>query len=125
MADNPIRWFEIYVQDIERAKKFYSDVLGVEFTPLTPPDGELQMWGFPSNGEAHGSSGSLVQVAGVDSGNNSTLVYFASEDCAQEQQRIEGAGGEVIRGKYAIGDYGFCVLAYDTEGNRFGIHSMA
>jgi predicted enzyme related to lactoylglutathione lyase len=31
---NPVGWFELYVQDIKRAKAFYEKVLGVSLTPL-------------------------------------------------------------------------------------------
>jgi hypothetical protein len=34
-------------------------------------------------------------------------------------------GGRVFRDKMSIGQYGHIVLAYDTEGNLFGLHSMA
>ncbi|WP_413698682.1 VOC family protein [Psychromonas sp. KJ10-10] len=57
-------------------------------------------------------------------GGNSTLVYFDSEDCAVEQARIEQFGGKLIVPKMAIGDYGFIVIALDTEGNSIGFHSM-
>ena len=34
MQHNPVGWFEIYVQDMPRAKAFYGAVLGVEFESL-------------------------------------------------------------------------------------------
>ena len=36
---NAICWFEIYVDDMERAKKFYSAVLGVTFDDMAVPGG--------------------------------------------------------------------------------------
>jgi hypothetical protein len=39
MNTNIICWFEIYVDDIERAKKFYSEVLGNKFTDAPSPEG--------------------------------------------------------------------------------------
>lgn len=33
MKGNPIRWFEIYVQDTARAKAFYETVLGLKLLP--------------------------------------------------------------------------------------------
>jgi predicted enzyme related to lactoylglutathione lyase len=29
-----------------------------------------------------------------------------------------------MKEKYSIGQYGFIVLAFDTEGNMFGLHSL-
>jgi hypothetical protein len=40
-----------------------------------------------------------------------------------EAGRVAGAGGKLHREKMSIGQYGFIALAYDTEGNLFGLHS--
>ena len=34
---NPVCWFEIYVDDMERAKLFYQTVLGTELSLLSDP----------------------------------------------------------------------------------------
>ena len=38
MRNNPVCWFEIYVQDMPRAKAFYEGVLGVTLDRLPGPD---------------------------------------------------------------------------------------
>lgn len=123
MERNPVGWFEIYVQNMDRAKKFYETVLATTLTKLGPP--EMEMWAFPGNPEGVGCTGTIIKQAGVASGGNSTLVYFSCADCGVEGGRVAGAGGQVIRDKMSIGEYGFIVLATDTEGNMFGLHSMA
>ncbi len=123
MTNNPIVWFEIYVQDMERAKRFYETVLKVQLQKLESPG--MEMWAFPMLMDAPGASGSLVKMEGVPSGGNSTLVYFTCTDCAVEAARVPAAGGRVQQEKMAIGEYGFIALAIDTEGNMFGLHSMA
>jgi predicted enzyme related to lactoylglutathione lyase len=121
---NPVRWFEIYVQDMNRARSFYEQVLAVKLARLGGPEGtELEMWAFPGGPGEPGSAGALVKAAGVPSGGNSTLVYFGCEDCGVEGSRVAAAGGRVMRDKMSIGQYGFIVLAFDTEGNLFGLHS--
>ena len=122
MVANPVNWFEIYVQDMARAKAFYETMLHITLQPL--PGADLTMLTFPGDMTRPGASGTLVQVAGVASGGNSVLVYFSCEDCAVEEARIVGAGGRVKRPKMSIGDYGFVTLGIDTEGNMFGLHSM-
>lgn len=122
MTGNPVVWFEIYVQDMARAKRFYETVLEVELARLESPG--MEMWAFPSQKEGYGASGSLVRMEGVPSGGNSILVYFSCTDCAVEAGRIAAAGGRIEREKMSIGEYGFIVLAYDTEDNMFGLHSM-
>lgn len=118
---NPVGWFEIYVQDTERARRFYETVLDTHLEQLPTPD--LEMWAFPMSPDAPGCSGTLVKARGVPSG-GSTLVYFQCDDCAVEGGRVRDAGGTVHRDKMSIGQYGFVVLAVDTEGNMFGLHSM-
>lgn len=123
---NPIVWFEIYTDDIERAKKFYEAVFEVQFTSLSDPtSNDLQMLAFPGDMESKNrASGALVKMEGFKAGNNSTIVYFMSEDCSIEEARVESAGGSIFKPKMSIGQYGFIVLAKDTEGNIIGIHSM-
>ena len=48
---------------------------------------------------------------------------FSCDDCAAEASRVVSAGGQIQRDKTSIGEYGFIVLAFDTEGNMFGLHS--
>lgn len=122
---NPIVWFEIYVQDMARAKRFYESVLQHTLTELKSPMPGLEMWQFPSDTNSWGASGALVKMPGVASGGGGTLVYFACQDCAVEQARVVQAGGRVDRPKMAIGEYGFISLVHDTEGNMIGLHSMA
>lgn len=125
MNRNPVGWFEIYVQDMQRAKQFYETVLKRELTKLDPPAEEIEMFAFPMDMEASGASGALAKVEGCPSGGLGTLVYFSCDDCAHEASRVEAAGGKVCKPKMAIGQYGFIALATDTEGNMFGLHSLA
>jgi uncharacterized protein len=122
MANNPVGWFEIYVQDMERAKKFYETVLQTTLQKLNSP--EVEMWSFLMAMDRVGAGGALVKMPGFPSGGNSTLVYFSCVDCAKEAGRVVKAGGRIQREKMSIGQYGYIALAFDTEGNMFGLHSM-
>lgn len=126
MKSNPVVWFEIYVQDLARAKAFYETVFACRLEKLNPPDSEatgLQMLAFPMETSATGAAGALVKMEGAPS-QTGTLVYFACDDCAVEQARVAAAGGKVFKPKFSIGEYGRCALVYDTEGNMIGLHSM-
>ena len=123
--NNPIGWFEIYVDDIERAKIFYQSIFGVNLEKLSDPtESNIEMWSFPSDFEKHGAAGALVEMEGFSAGGTSTIVYFSCEDCAIEEAKVESAGGRVEQSKMSIGEYGFCTLAADTEGNMIGLHSQ-
>ena len=125
-AENPVVWFEIYVNDLIRAKSFYEKIFDLELFELgDPTEEDFKMLAFPSNMESKGkATGTLVQASNMKAGDNSTIVYFASEDCSIEEGRVKDAGGEVMRPKMSIGEYGFVSLLKDTEGNIIGLHSM-
>jgi len=128
---NPVGWFEIYVQDMDRARKFYEEVFQVKLEDMADPTGgeggDIKMVAFPmlENGEAPGASGALVQMEGFKSAGNSTIVYFSSADCSVEAARVEAAGGRIFKPKFAIGEHGFITLFQDLDDNIVGIHSMA
>jgi hypothetical protein len=123
--NNPVVWFEIYVDDMERAKKFYEAVLQIELEAMSDPtDGDVKMVSFPMNNDMPNASGALVKMDGFKAGGNSTIVYFNSEDCSVEEARVPSAGGEVFQTKTSLGEMGNMCLCKDSEGNMFGIHSM-
>jgi len=126
---NPVGWFEIYVQDMPRAQKFYETVLGLTLTDLPSPIGDdFQMKTFtPPNENAMergGATGAICRMEGMPSGGNSTLVYFMCEDSSVEEGRVEAAGGGIFKSKFPIGPHGFISLCTDPDGNMFGLHSM-
>ena len=126
---NSVGWFELYVQDMARARAFYEAVFQAKLEPLVVPGdaaaGGLEMLQFSGDMDAYGANGALCRMPGVPSGPGGTLVYFGCADCGETATRIEPAGGRIHRPKMAIGEYGFIVLAFDTDGNMIGLHSMA
>ncbi len=124
MTNNPVGWFEIYVQDVNRAKAFYESVFGIRLTKLESPIPGLEMWTFPWEEKGHGAAGALVKMEGVPSGGNSILVYFTCADCGVEAKRASSKGGCIFKEKFSIGQHGFIALVTDTESNMIGLYSM-
>lgn len=126
MQHNPVGWFEIYVQDMARARAFYAEVFGAELERIATPAGgaDVDMWAFPMSRQGYGAAGALVRMDGVEPGRSSMLVYFSCGDCAVEATRAAGAGGTLERPKMSIGQYGHIAFVKDTEGNMIGLHSM-
>jgi uncharacterized protein len=122
MNPNPVGWFEIYVQDMERAKAFYETVFQGKLEHIPSP--QVEMWTFPMSEQGYGATGALAKMEGCSSGGSGTLVYFKCEDCAVEAARAAENGGRVFKEKMPIGKYGFIALIFDTEGNMMGLHSM-
>lgn len=126
MQSNPIVWFELYVQDMNRAKTFYEKVFGFTLSKLDAPssEGNLEMWAFPMEQGKVGAGGALCRMDGAPSGGGGTLVYFSCQDCAVEAKRAAENGGKIFKDKFPIGQYGAIALVHDTEGNMIGLHSM-
>lgn len=122
MRVNPCVWFEIYVDDMERARAFYEAVFETGLEKLENPS--FEMWMFPlRSAQSYGAHGALVKMDGVRAGGNSTIVYFSCDDCMIESARAVQQGGTLFREKFPIGENGFIALIIDTEGNLVGLHS--
>jgi len=121
MTSNPVGWFEIYVQDMPRARAFYEHVLDLTLQPLDMPD--IEMLAFPMDEEATGAPGALIRVPDVPSGPGGTMVYFSCEDCATEAARAAASGGTIEQSKMVVGEYGFVSIIRDPDGNMLGLHS--
>lgn len=120
-------WFEIHVNDMARAKAFYERLFDIELRSLSHdgmPAG-MEYWAFPDGTpDRYGSCGALVKMPGLSAGGASSIVYFATEDCAKAAAKAVTLGGSMHQDKMKIGEHGFIALVTDTEGNMIGLHSM-
>jgi len=125
MKNNMVGWFEVPVENMERAIKFYETVFAFKLDRNQM--GQLDMAWFPYVPEGLGSGGSLVHFpAAYKPSTDGVLVYFTanSGDLAIELSRIEPAGGQVLQGKTQISEeHGYMALFIDCEGNRVALHS--
>lgn len=117
-------WFEIYVDDMERARNFYETMLDIRLEALPSPDPDLEMYSFPMVEGKVGACGALVKMEGCKAGGAGTIVYFCCEDCEEDEARAAAIGAHILKPKFAIGDYGFITLLQDSEGNVVGLHSI-
>lgn len=118
-----VSWFEIPVTDMNRAQKFYETVFKVSLK-VQDFGGLLYGW-FPPKPAPESCTGALVmQESYVPSKTDGALVYFASEDVANELAIIPEAGGTIVQGKTQISpDTGYMAVFIDTEGNRIALFS--
>lgn len=125
MQIKPVGWFEIYVQDMQRAKTFYEAVFSIQLEKLEAPDSSMEMWSFPGPMDnSNGASGALVKMKEVSPSGNGVIIYFICKDCATEANRVASNGGKVTKAKFPLGKFGFAAHIADTEGNVIGLHSM-
>ena len=125
MKHNMVGWFEIPVTNMERAKTFYDAVFNIE-VQVQDFGGTLMAW-FPFAEGKLGASGSLIQNTAYEpSESKGVLIYFSTEDITTELNRVEAAGGKVMKPKTQISpDIGYMAVFIDCEGNRIALHSRA
>jgi len=122
MKKAAIVWFEIPVENMDRAKKFYETVF--DFSIKLVDFGGLQMGWFPEIGDAHGANGTLIKQESYIPSKEGTLIYFQSNDIVTELNRVEAAGGKIYQPKTQISpEHGYMGVFIDSEGNRIALHS--
>ena len=71
---NAIGWFDLYVNDMERAVTFYEGVLKQKLERMGDPTGETQMMSFPGDVTSYGASGALVKSEHSSPGIGGTML---------------------------------------------------
>lgn len=122
---NALNWFEIPVNDFERAKKFYESIFNYQMPENVM--GSARM-GFLLYDFAGGKVGGAI-VHNPDfytPSSNGSLIYLNCQpDLQIVADRVTNAGGEIIMQKKAVAPgLGFWALIKDSEGNRVALHSM-
>jgi len=114
-------WFDIPVQDLDRAIRFYSAVLGVLLRKEQAGRG-MAMAVLPHTDNSIG--GCLVQTMDSKPSDGGPLLYLNTDgrlDVAVSAAKL--AGGTVLQPKHSIGPDGYRAIVLDTEGNRIALHS--
>ncbi len=115
-------WFEIPATDLARAKKFYDTLFQMDAEVLDL--GGLKMAVFPHGSEGAGAA--LCQhEAYQPSATHGPLIFLnANPDLQTVLDRVEAAGGRVVRAKTQISpEHGYMAVFIDPEGNRLALHS--
>jgi predicted enzyme related to lactoylglutathione lyase len=89
VARSPLSLIEFPADDAERARRFWSGLLGVELQPRDDSQGEG--WQTPGAAPVVG-----VHQRGRGPGDSFSLPYFAVNDLEQALADVRALGGEVI-----------------------------
>ncbi|ATQ41328.1 VOC family protein [Caulobacter mirabilis] len=110
------RHFAIHADDVQRAKGFYEQALGLEFTPWGPPDF------YQIKGVGDGLQGALQQRHEIVAGKRPTAfeATLGVDDLKATVAAIEAAGGRIVMPPYRIEGVGELIYFEDTEGNVCG-----
>jgi predicted enzyme related to lactoylglutathione lyase len=105
---SPLSLIEFPADDPERARRFWTELLGVELE--VRQEGEGEGWqthlGTPAVG---------VHARGPGPGDSFSLPYFAVSDMADALRRVEALGGSVVHPGEAW------AICKDSEGSPFGL----
>jgi uncharacterized protein len=117
---NPVVYFEIPVNDIDRAIKFYKTVFYFDFYKETIDKNEMALFPFTDNGS--GVTGALAKGDIYKPTKNGVLIYFKTENIDETLKLVQQNGGQILYPKTTNGDLGFVAEFEDTEGNRIALH---
>jgi predicted enzyme related to lactoylglutathione lyase len=106
----PLDLIEFPADDPDRARRFWSELLGIALDPRADGEGE----GWQSHGEEAPALG--VHERGRGPGDRFSLPYFAVTDLAAALEQVEQLGGTVIHPGEAW------AVCRDSEGTPFGLN---
>ena len=70
---NAVGWFDIYVNDLDRAVAFYEAVLGQKLEELKDPTGQTKMMSFPADMSAYGAT--EIHTPNMDACGDDMITY--------------------------------------------------
>ena len=108
MRRPPLSLVEFPADDPERARRFWTELLGIELEARSASDGE----GWQTS---PGDPGLGLHARGRGPGDSFSLPYFAVGDIAEALRRVRMLGGSVVHPgeRWAI--------CKDSEGSPFGL----
>jgi len=120
--DHTIVHFEIPADDVEKLRKFYSDLFGWKIEKMPGP---MEYWGIatvPINDKGMpvrpGVNGGMMKKQNPE---HKTVNYIAVESVDEYVKKIEALGGRIIVPKMEVPGIGWWASALDPEGNQFAI----
>jgi len=118
--------FEIHVDDMERAKKFYGEVFGWTFEDWSEYAGTPYFGAVTGDADQLGINGALMLRKGPPPAPGQPMNGFACtmgvEDYDATEAKIVNLGGKVAVPKHALPGMAWQGYYIDTEGNIIGIH---
>ena len=120
VSTNPVGYFEIPVTDINRAKAFYSALLGVDFEDIEIHGNKMALFPFDKN-KKH-ISGALAQGEIYKPSLTGSLIYFSVDDIDDVLKKATFLKAEILFPKTVADNWGYVAEIKDSEGNRIALH---
>ncbi|MFZ0697639.1 MAG: VOC family protein [Nitrososphaeraceae archaeon] len=113
--------FEIPADDVERSKKFYSDLFGwkIEKWPGSTVD-DKEYWMITTTDEKGNKAlGGGMMKRQMSQHQNTNFIDVESVD--EYSSKVQQLGGKVVVPKMSVPGMGYLAYCLDTENNSFGI----
>jgi predicted enzyme related to lactoylglutathione lyase len=113
--------FEIPADDVERSKKFYSDLFGwkIEIWPGSTVD-DKEYWMITTTDEKGNKAlGGGMMKRQMSQHQNTNFIDVESVD--EYSSKVQQLGGKVAVPKMSVPGMGYLAYCLDTENNSFGI----
>ena len=118
-TNNGAVWFDIPVEDLDRAKEFYESVLNIKIFKEN-----ANGFKFCVLNHKDGNGGFLVPNKFEISSDSGILLYLNVNDRIQNAMKnAENLGAKIIEQVRGISPHGFRAIILDSEGNRIALHS--
>lgn len=117
-------WFELPVNDMERAKQFYASIFNIQMADNMEIGNSIMSF-FPFETDASGATGTLIKQESYIPSHEGAMVYFSVTEIDDILPKITNSGGRVLNEKMSIGEHGFVAHFEDSEGNRVALHQQA
>jgi uncharacterized protein len=121
---NPVTYFEIPADNVERAKKFYKTIFDWK---LEAGDKGDKYW-FVETTEVGEDGWTPTEPGAINGGlvkrdmpNEPAVNYVTVDSIDDTSKTIEKNGGKVMVPKTAMGEWGWWAIFKDTEGNVLGL----
>lgn len=120
---NPVIYFEIPVNDLNRAESFYKNVFGFNFEREAIDDYEMTF--FPFEDTESGISGALAKGDIYKPTKEGVIIYFRTDNIDITLQKVKEQNGIILYPKTVNEKYGFIVAEFeDSEGNRIAVQQL-
>ena len=118
---NPVCYFEVPVDDLDRAVEFYQRVFSYSLERTNIDGNEMAL--FPFSRESGGITGALAMGPSYQPGKSGARIYFSTDDIEGVLARAVSAGGKILYPKTSVGELGWVAEFEDSEGNCIALHA--
>jgi predicted enzyme related to lactoylglutathione lyase len=126
-----IAHFEIPSNNLERTKKFYTELFGWKMEKMPGTD-QREYWTFftttndrDSSSSGGGGGDELRTVSGGmmerQMPQEPIMIYIGVDSVTEYSNKVERLGGKVIKQKTEVPGYGWFAICTDTENNGFAL----